>query len=87
MGTDRKFWFKNGCFTIPLVSSWQIFRSLFLFWLTLPHQVIYNTAALSEQRSDVKQMNAAIEVIRLNQQLQKFQAKPDFKIRFDQTHI
>jgi cobalt-zinc-cadmium efflux system outer membrane protein len=43
----------------------------------------YDTSTLSTQRSDVRQLDRTIEVMRLNQQLQKFQAKPDFKIRFD----
>ncbi|MEX1240514.1 MAG: TolC family protein, partial [Cyclobacteriaceae bacterium] len=46
-------------------------------------QIIYDTAALSDRRSDVKQIEETIEVMRLNQRLQQFQAKPDFKIRFD----
>jgi cobalt-zinc-cadmium efflux system outer membrane protein len=46
-------------------------------------QIIEDTLALSDQRSDIQQIDQAIEVMRLNQQLQKFQAKPDFKIRFD----
>ncbi len=46
-------------------------------------QIANDTTSLSEQRSDIKQINQAIEVMRLNQQLQKYQAKPDFKIRFD----
>lgn len=46
-------------------------------------QLIYDTAILREQRSDVKQIDKAIEAMRLNQRLQKFQAKPDFKIKFD----
>ena len=46
-------------------------------------QVINDTSALSDQRSDVRQINETIEVMRLNQQLQKFQAKPDFRIKFD----
>lgn len=48
-----------------------------------PDRIIYDTTALSEQRSDVRQIEQTIEVMRLNQQLQRFQAKPDFKIRFD----
>jgi cobalt-zinc-cadmium efflux system outer membrane protein len=48
-----------------------------------PDQIIFDTATLSEQRSDVRQIDQTIEVMRLNQQLQKFQAKPDFKIKFD----
>jgi outer membrane protein TolC len=46
-------------------------------------QIIYDTAALSQQRSDIRQIERTIEVMRLNQQLQRYQAKPDFKIRFD----
>lgn len=48
-----------------------------------PDRVIYDTAALSAQRSDIRQIDRTIETMRLNQQLQRFQAKPDFKIRFD----
>ncbi len=46
-------------------------------------QIINDTTALSDQRSDVRQINQTIEVMRLNQQLQRLQAKPDFKVRFD----
>jgi outer membrane protein TolC len=45
--------------------------------------VVYDTAALSVQRSDVRQIDETIEVMRLNQKLQSYQAKPDFRIRFD----
>lgn len=48
-----------------------------------PNQMIYDTAALSEQRSDIRQIDKTIEVMRLNQQLQRYQGRPDFKIRFD----
>ena len=48
-----------------------------------PNQLIYDTAALSSQRSDIKQIDKTIEVMRLNQQLQRYQSRPDFKIRFD----
>jgi outer membrane protein TolC len=48
-----------------------------------PDQIINDTTALREQRSDIQQINQTIEVMRLNQQLQKSQAKPDFRIRFD----
>jgi outer membrane protein, heavy metal efflux system len=46
-------------------------------------QIFVDTTALSNQRSDIRQIDQTIEVMRLNQQLQKFQAKPDFKIKFD----
>ncbi|HEX8041365.1 MAG TPA: TolC family protein [Chryseosolibacter sp.] len=42
-----------------------------------------DTAALANRRSDVKQIENTIQAMRLNQQVQKFQAKPDFRIRFD----
>ncbi len=48
-----------------------------------PNQLIYDTASLGQQRSDVRQINKTIDVMRFNQQLQRSQAKPDFKIRFD----
>lgn len=47
-----------------------------------PQQVMTDTAIL-RQRSDVKQIDQTIEVMRLNQRLQQYQAKPDFRIRFD----
>lgn len=48
-----------------------------------PDQITNDTLSLSDQRSDIKQINETIEVMRLNRQLQKFQAKPDFRIKFD----
>lgn len=51
-----------------------------------PNQVIYDTAVLSDQRSDVKQIDESIKVMRLNQHLQRVQAKPDFKIRFEHMY-
>jgi len=46
-------------------------------------QVIHDTTTLSSKRSDVQQINERIEMMRLNQQFQRSQAKPDFRIRFD----
>ncbi|WP_276370484.1 TolC family protein [Chryseolinea sp. H1M3-3] len=48
-----------------------------------PNEIAYDTASLRERRSDVKQINQSIEVMRLNQQFQRVQAKPDFKIRLE----
>ena len=48
-----------------------------------PNKIVYDTAALRHQRSDIKQINESIEVMRLNQQFQRVQAKPDFKIRLE----
>jgi outer membrane protein TolC len=47
------------------------------------NQLIYDTASLGQQRSDIRQLNKSIEAMRLNQQLQRYQARPDFRIRFD----
>jgi len=48
-----------------------------------PNQLVYDTAALGNQRSDVKQINQTIEVMRLNQIVQQSQSKPEFRVRFD----
>jgi outer membrane protein TolC len=48
-----------------------------------PIQIANDTTALDEKRSDIKKIDETIAVMRLNQELQKFEAKPDFKIRFD----
>ena len=48
-----------------------------------PDQIIFDTTALSDQRSDIRQIDKTIDVMRLNQQLQAAQAKPDFKIKLD----
>ena len=48
-----------------------------------PAQIAIDTTALSSQRSDVKQLDRTIEVMRLNQELQRIQSKPDFRLRFD----
>jgi len=52
--------------------------------LTVTHTLSpYDTALLSQQRSDVKQIDQTIQSMQLNQQLQKYQGKPDFRFRFD----
>jgi outer membrane protein TolC len=48
-----------------------------------PIQLLYDTASLRERRSDVRQIEKTIEVMRLNQQLQRYQSRPDFRLRFD----
>ena len=48
-----------------------------------PARIKADTAALPEQRSDIRQINESINVMRLNQELQRNQSRPDFKIRFD----
>lgn len=44
---------------------------------------IVNDTTLLRQRSDIRQIEKNIEVMLLNQELQKQQSKPDFRIRFD----
>jgi outer membrane protein, heavy metal efflux system len=48
-----------------------------------PNQLIYDTASLSQQRSDIRQIDKTIDAMKLNQRVQRYQARPDFKIRFD----
>lgn len=48
-----------------------------------PNAIAYDTADLSVQRSDVKQLDKTILAMRLSQQVQSLQSKPDFRIRFD----
>ncbi len=66
---------------IPATDSIMIDTATVVDFKTNPS--IYDTAALGASRSDIKQIDQTIEVMRLNQQLQQYQAKPDFKIRFD----
>lgn len=48
-----------------------------------PRQIFSDTVALHAQRSDVIQIDRTIQSMQLNQRLQRMQAKPDFKIRFE----
>ncbi|HEX7014808.1 MAG TPA: TolC family protein [Cyclobacteriaceae bacterium] len=48
-----------------------------------PDPTIADTAALSDRRSDVRQLEESIRTMRLNEELRHIQAKPDFRIRFD----
>jgi len=47
------------------------------------NKVLYDTAGLSANRSDVQQINRSIEVMKQNQLWQKSQSKPDFRIRYE----
>lgn len=46
-------------------------------------QLVYDTAALHAQRSDVRRIDKTIQVMQLTRQVQRNQARPDFKVRFD----
>jgi outer membrane protein, heavy metal efflux system len=48
-----------------------------------PGQIILDTAVLNTHRSDVRRIDESIKVMELNQQLQRVQAKPDFRIRLE----
>jgi outer membrane protein, heavy metal efflux system len=48
-----------------------------------PNKLLYDTASLVANRSDVQQINRSIQVMQQNQLLQKAQAKPDFRIRYE----
>lgn len=67
--------------TVPLSDSIMVDTSTQVVFQ--PDPIIYDTTALGEHRSDVRQIDKTIQAMRLNQRLQTFMAKPDFKIRFD----
>ncbi|MBL7872409.1 MAG: TolC family protein [Cyclobacteriaceae bacterium] len=48
-----------------------------------PNKLLYDTASLLSNRSDVQQINRSIKVMQQNQLLQRAQAKPDFRIRYE----
>lgn len=48
-----------------------------------PSKLVYDTASLVSNRSDVQQINRSIKVMQQNQLLQRAQAKPDFRIRYE----
>src|SRR5690606_3212997 len=48
-----------------------------------PDPTLADTAALGARRSDIRQLEESIRTMRLNEELRRVQAKPDFKIRFD----
>jgi len=47
------------------------------------NKVLYDTAELGANRSDVQQINRSIEVMRQSQAWQRTQSKPDFRIRYE----
>jgi outer membrane protein TolC len=48
-----------------------------------PSEIRSDTATLNDSRSDLKQIEASIRSMQLNQAVQRFGARPDFRIRFD----
>jgi outer membrane protein TolC len=48
-----------------------------------PNKLLYDTASLISSRSDFRQINSSIKVMQQNQLLQRAQAKPDFRIRYE----
>ncbi len=78
---DEKSYRLKTLMNLPLETQVMVDTSMRVTYES--NQIIYDTASLGDQRSDVKQLDKTIEAMRLNQQLQRFQAKPDFRIRFD----
>lgn len=78
---DESYYRLKALMNLPATESFSIDTTT---GVTFDAQrVAADTAALSQNRSDIKQIEASINVMRLNQQLQRYQAKPDFKLRFD----
>jgi len=51
--------------------------------ITFNRSLAEDTVSLRTTRSDIRQMEKSIEVMRLNRELQQYQAKPEFRLRFD----
>ncbi len=48
-----------------------------------PIRIAYDTAGLRDKRSDARQIGQLIETMKLNQQVESFRSKPDFRVRID----
>jgi len=47
------------------------------------NRLVADTAGLRARRSDIKQLEQSIQTMRLSQELQQAEARPDFRLRFD----
>ncbi|HEY3401774.1 MAG TPA: TolC family protein [Ohtaekwangia sp.] len=78
---EEKSYQLKALLNIPLSDSLMIDTTTVVEFNT--SQLTTDTSTLTEQRSDIRQINKTIETMQLNQQLQKYQSRPDFRIRFD----
>lgn len=78
---EEKNYQLKALLNIPLSDSLMIDTTTVVEFNT--SQLTTDTSTLTEQRSDIRQINKTIETMQLNQQLQKYQSRPDFRIRFD----
>jgi cobalt-zinc-cadmium efflux system outer membrane protein len=78
---DEKTFRLKSLMALPATTPLQIDTTTEVTFRFSP--ILSDTAAIGAQRSDVRQIDKTIQVMQLNQQLQRMQAKPDFKIRFD----
>jgi len=65
---------------LPSATLWQPDTTLRAFGEI---NIATDTLALAEKRSDVQRIKRSIDVMHYDQQRQRAQAKPDFKLRFD----
>jgi outer membrane protein TolC len=77
---DKKFKLKS-LINIPMSDSIRVDTATRIVFI--PTQFPSDTATLSTVRSDIQQLDKTVEVMQLNQRLQRSQARPDFKVRFD----
>lgn len=64
----------------------QRFRIDTLLAMPVPALLAADTTELLSARSDLRQLDRTIESMRLNVQLEQFERKPDFRIRFDHMY-
>jgi len=65
---------------LPSATSWQPDTTLVAFGGI---NIATDTLALGEKRSDVQRIRRSIDIMHYDQQRQRAQAKPDFRLRFD----
>jgi len=79
-GIDEQKYKLMTLMNLPSATLWQPDTTLRAFGEI---NIATDTLALAEKRSDVQRIKRSIDVMHYDQQRQRAQAKPDFKLRFD----
>lgn len=80
-GIDEQKYTLMTLMNMPSATSWQPDTTLQLAFEGI--NIATDTLALAENRSDVQQIKRSIDAMHFDQQRQRAQAKPDFRLRFD----
>lgn len=80
-GIDEQKYTLMTLMNMSSAASWQPDTTVLLPFEGI--DIAKDTIALTENRSDIQQVRRSIDVLHFDQQRQRAQAKPDFKLRFD----